>query len=308
MEQKQPSAAEIARTLLTGIGTATLESAATQSAVPMLHAETASGQFILVGDQLTLAALGLDSPVNEIVYRENLPAADTTRKVLLPVRLRISAKAPVLDLNVERAGVLLTGTLTPLPAAAVPGALRSTCSGVRLGEVLGYRSDARLFVFRPAQAEVSTAAGPQQISAEELALAQPDPLAAVEGPLLAAAEGEAGGELLAMVHGLDKELHAEELGFASLREVEAVRAVGLDRYGLTLQCTWDASRCIWRALLDGDNGCPAQRLHHDGADVPSCHSATATVRIPFPEPILSPAHALPAVRALTGAFAPIARG
>lgn len=309
MEHRQPSAAEVARTLLTGVGTATLKSAATRGAVPVLHAETAAGAFILVGDGQTLAALGLDSPVNDLLYRESQPsrdmglqAGDTRSIVRYPVSLTIASMAPVADLNIERGTAVLDGTLTPLPASAVPAALQSSCSGVRLAEVLGYRPDVRLFGFVPGKVAVSNSSGQHEVDAVELQQVVPDPLAESEGPLLAAIENELGPDLLEFVRRMDSVLDSESMGFGSFGTIESTRVIGIDQYGLELHCTWDATNCIWRALQpDGDDGggCPARKMLDDG-DAAACHSPTATVRLPFLEMAGTPDAALQQLRSLTG--------
>ncbi len=314
MEHRQSSAAEVARTLLTGVGTATLKSAATRGAVPVLHAETAAGAFILVGDGQTLAALGLDSPVNDLLYRERPPSRDTDLQagdnrsiVRYPVSLTIASMAPVADLNIERGTAVLDGTLTPLPASAVPAALQSSCSGVRLAEVLGYRPDVRLFGFVPEKATVSNSTGRDEIDVLELKQVVPDPLAHTEGPLLAAVENELSPDLLDFVRGMDAVLDSESMGFGSFRTVESIRVIGIDQYGLELHCTWDATNCIWRALqADGGRagGCPARKMLDDG-DAAACHSPTAHVRLPFLERAGTPDAALQQLRSLTGLAAAV---
>lgn len=313
MEHRQPSAAEVARTLLTGVGTATLKSAATRGAVPVLHAETAAGAFILVGDGHTLAALGLDSPVNDLLYRENSEPRDTAAMpgdhsvVRYPVCLTVSSMAPVADLNVERGSAALEGTVTPLPANAVPAALQAMCSGIPLSEVLGYRADVRLFSFTPDHAVVSNGSGRHEVRLTDLRHCTPDPLAGFEGPLLSAVEHETAPYLFGFVRGLDAVMDSESLGFGSLSTVESVRVIGIDQYGLDLQCTWDATNCIWRALQpDGgtSSGCPGSKIsHNDGAA--ACHSASATIRISFTQTTPTPEAALQEIRALAGAEAAV---
>ncbi|WP_026535622.1 hypothetical protein [Arthrobacter sp. H14] len=311
MEHRQPSAAEVARTLLTGVGTATLKSAATRGAVPVLHAETAAGAFILVGDGHTLAALGLDSPVNDLLYRENAEPRDTAAEpgghsvVRYPVSLTVSSMAPVADLNIERGSAALDGTLTPLPANAVPAALQAMCSGIPLAEVLGYRPDVRLFSFAPENAVVSNGTGRHDVALTDLQKCTPDLLAGCEGPLLSAVEHETAPYLLGYVRSLDSVIDSESLGFGSLSTVESVRVIGIDQYGLDLRCTWDATNCIWRALQpDGgtSGGCPGRKIGHDDGAA-ACHSASATIRISFAQTARTPEAALQEIRALAGAEA-----
>ncbi|GAB3273083.1 hypothetical protein [Arthrobacter pigmenti] len=296
MEHRQPSAAEVARTLLTGVGTATLGSAATQNAVPVLHAETMAGAFILVGDGHTLAGLGLDSPVSDLLYRElcpirdlagpqsNVGTAESSVCVMrYPVTLDISSMAPVADMNIERSSARFSGTVTPLPAAAVPAALQAECSGVRLGEVLGYRPDAKLFTFLPGHATLTDGGGKHELDIHELLGIVPDPLARWEGPLLRSIEGQYASGVLNVVRGLDASIDTESLGIGTMSTVESVRIIGVDQYGLTLQCHWDATACIWRALSpdDGQGRCPGQAANDDGG---GCLSTTAVIRAPFSEP------------------------
>lgn len=307
MEHRQPTAAEIARTLLTGVGTAKLESAATQGAVPVLHAETADGMFILVGDAHTLAGLGFASPVDELVYRENLPVRDNTPGCLsarrspsvhYPIALQISSMAPVLDANIERSSARVAGTICALEPHHIPAALRAECSGVRLGEVLGYRPGVRLFRFGPHGATVQGSAGSQPVSAQELFDAAPDPLAGSEGPALRWLQDEHGDDLLAVVRSLDDD--AEALGFTDIAQVQAVQIVGLDQYGLTVQCAWDLTSCIWRATMGDEGFCPAERL----TGIAGCHTPTAQLRLSFPAPARTSAEIPAALRALIDARVP----
>ncbi|HET8794810.1 MAG TPA: hypothetical protein VFM62_00360 [Arthrobacter sp.] len=281
--------------------------------MPVLHAETAAGAFILVGDGHTLAALGLDSPVNDLLYREIVQPCDTAAKfgghsvVRYPVSLTVSSMAPVADLNIERGSAALDGTLTPLPANAVPAALQAMCSGIPLAEVLGYRPDVRLFSFAPENAVVSNGTGRHEVGLAELLASAPDPLADCEGPLLSAVEHETAPYLLGFVRGLDPEVDSESVGFGSLTTVESVRVIGIDQYGLDLQCTWDATNCIWRALQpDGgtSGGCPGRKMGHDDGAA-ACHSASATIRISFAQTARTPESALQEIRALAGTEAAV---
>lgn len=316
MEHRQPSAAEVARTLLTGVGTATLGSAATQSAVPVLHAETAEGAFVLVGDGHTLSGLGLDSPVSDLLYRELCPIRDlasgespvaasgsTACVMRYPVTLGISSMAPVADMNVQRGAAHFSGTITPLPAPAVPAALQAECSGVKLSEVLGYRPDAKLFAFVPEHAAVTDGAGRHELDAREVLDARPDPLAPWEGPLLRSIESQHGAGVLGTVRGLDDSVDTEALGVGTMSTVEAVRIIGVDQYGLTLECRWDVTACIWRALLPGDGrgSCPGQAFNDDGG---GCHSTTAVIRVPFSEPAGTPDAARLQVQAMVQGVVP----
>lgn len=318
MEHRQPSAAEVARTLLTGVGTATLGSAATQNAVPVLHAETMAGAFILVGDGHTLAGLGLDSPVSDLLYRELCPLRDLAGPapaatapessacvMRYPVALDISSMAPVADLNIERSSARFSGTITPLPASAVPSALQAECSGVRLCEVLGYRPDAKLFAFVPEHATLTGGAGMHELDAQELLDTAPDPLARWEGPLLRSIERRYAPDVLNIVRGLDSSIDTEMLGVGTMSTVESIRMVGVDQYGVTLQCHWDATACIWRALLpdDGQGRCPGQAANGDGG---GCHSTTAVIRLPFSQPARSSDAALVQVQALVQRTVPAA--
>ncbi len=188
--------------------------------------------------------------------------------------------APVADIHIERSSARYFGKITPLPAAAVPGALQAECSGVRLSEVLGYRPDAKLFAFSPERARLTDGSGRHDVEAEDVLSAVPDPLARWEGPLLRGIEDQYGPAVLDTVRALD--LDTETLGIGSMGTVESVRMIGVDQYGLTLQCRWDATACIWRALLpdDAPGGCPGRTV--DGAG--GCHSTTAVIRLPFAGP------------------------
>lgn len=318
MEHRQPSAAEAARTLLTGVGTATLGSAATQNDVPVLHAETMAGAFILVGDGHTLAGLGLDSPVSDLLYRELCPlrdlagqapgsgTSDSSACVLrYPVTLDICSMAPVADLNIERSSARFSGTITPLPAFAVPAALQAECSGVRLCEVLGYRPDAKLFAFVPEHATLTDGNGRHDLDAHELLAATADPLARWEGPMLRSIEGQYASAVLGTVRGLDGCIDTESLGVGTMSTVESVRMIGVDQYGLTLECHWDATACIWRALLpgDGQGRCPGQAVNGDGG---GCHSTSAVIRLPFSEPARTPDAVLVQVQAMVEGAVPAA--
>lgn len=253
--QHQPSAAEIARTLLAGIGTAVLTSARTPVTIPVLHAETTDGKTVIVAEAESLPGLG--------IRQSDMGRDDSGAQVLLQIR----SMAPVEDLTVTRAITLISGSVAPLPAARVRGAMDAECSGLRLGEVLGYRAGTRLLAFTPETCELVRGEQYHEIAMADVLAASPDPLAHSESALIMTLRDETAGEWLPLLkakcaaRGLDGRTHID------LSTVEEARPIAVDAYGVTVACSW--------------------------YDRPS-----AAMRIPFPEPVLSGGEALDAVRLL----------
>lgn len=203
MEHHPTPAAELARTVLTGVGTATIESALLPTwgsrSVPILHAQTAEGVSCLAADAGDLSALGLgaqglgpepSSGPNPGPNPRRGPRRDPRRDLRqgAPVVLQVRVMAPVADLTVFRATVRIAGWVRHVGPREVPAVLRARCAGVALGDVVGHRATTRLLRFTPADATVHTEEGVTLVTGAALAAARPDAFAAVEGPLLAELE------------------------------------------------------------------------------------------------------------------------
>lgn len=253
--RNQPSAAEVARTLLAGIGTAVLTSARTPVTLPVLHAEATDGSSVIVAEAESLPALGIRKPDVGHAFAG------------VPVLLQIRSMAPVEDLTVTRAITLISGSLAPLPAAKVAEAMEAECSGLRLGEVVGYRAGARLLTFIPAECELIRGEEYHEIPISQLRAARPDPLAHSESALVMTLRDETAGEWLpflrakAAARGIDGRSHVD------LSSIERAVPIAVDSYGVTLACSW----------YDRE---------------------PAAMRIPFPGAVESPGEALDAVRLL----------
>lgn len=214
----EPTAAVLAATALTGIGTATVETALLPAwgsrNVPVLHAQTAEGTTYVAADADVLPALGLVSrdaersvhahhsafAVHSGHPAEHGPAGApaTGMAVEVPAVLQVRVMAPVVDLTVFRAEVRVTGWLRHVAPYEVPVALRALCDGVPLGDVVGYRAATRLLCFAPHHATVHTEDGATPVSAAELDGALPDPLSGLEGRLIPELEDRFAGRLPAL--------------------------------------------------------------------------------------------------------------
>ncbi|GAB3560965.1 hypothetical protein [Spelaeicoccus albus] len=251
----QPSAAEIARTLLAGIGTAVLTSARAPVTIPVLHAQATNGETVIVAEAESLPDLGVThSDVGHSVSG-------------VPVLLQIRSLAPVEDLTVTRAITLISGTVTSLPAGRIRAAMDAECSGLRLGEVLGYRAGARLLAFSPNSCELVRGEQFHQIPIDDVLSASPDPLAHSEPALIMTLREETADDWLPLLKAKNAARGLDGRTPVDLSTVREARPIALDAYGVTLACSW-----------------------YD--------RAPAAMRIPFPEPVHSGGEALDAVRLL----------
>ncbi len=115
---QRPSAAETARTLLAGHGTASLSAAFGASAVPVLHAGLEDGEVALLVGRRELAAIGLP----------DLTEPGRAGQVVL---VDIRSYAPLPDLTLARAQLCAAGHARP---AAHP---ERTAARAALGAIYG---------------------------------------------------------------------------------------------------------------------------------------------------------------------------
>lgn len=259
----QPSAAEVARTLLAGTGTAVVTSAdaaaaGTSATIPVLHAETTDGRTIIVAEAESLPSLGAGQ------------SDATHERVDVPVLLQIRSMAPVEDLTVTRAITLNSGSLTTVPAERIADAMHAKCASIRLGEVVGHRAGARLLEFTPTRCELIRGEQVTQVPTDGLYAVSPDPLAHDEAALVMELRDETADAWLPLLHAKGTARGTTGRADVDLTRAVEARPIAVDAYGVTLTCSW--------------------------FDRPP-----ATMRVPFPEPVASAGEALDAVRLLIAA-------
>lgn len=257
-----PSAAVVAATALSGSGTATLTSGATEARVAVVHARTTAGELVLLASGADLRSVGVD-------------AGDD-----VPVRLEVVVEAALPDLTVPRAQVVVDGWVGPVPAEHETSAAGAVCA---LGDLVDLRAqwpDARLVRLDAAAVRLHWPEGCSDVRVEDLRAAVADPVALREGHVLARVDAELGDRLVDLVRSMG---HAHPApggrgaGAAGrdLGRVSEVRCVGADRTGLVLRCRTEQP---WEGL--GGRCCGAG---HEGAACPS--ATTATLRLLFPSPV-----------------------
>jgi len=236
-----PSAAQTAATALCGTGRARLATAA-HPGVDVLHARTGDGSPVLLAGAGDVRAL------------EVLATTDG-----VPARVDVTCYAPLLDLTLPRALLVVTGTVRLAPVSEVPSLLRAHCHAADFGVAFRAWPDARLLVLDVAEVVLHWTYGCAHLDPVDVAAAASDPLARLESSNLARVDAELGGRLVQLVRTMSH-AHSGDTPEVSLDGVGAVRAVGLDRYGVVLRC-------------EG-----ARRVGGTAPEV-------ATVRLAFPSPV-----------------------
>ncbi len=226
-----PSAAEMARTLTAGFGTATVGTAFGGSTAPVLHAALEDGEIVLLAARRELSDVGLDGLL--------AATGDAPDHVVL---VDILSYAPLPDLTLIRAHLSAAGwarlaTFDELDSAT---AALVAVFGEEVAALTGPWSDRAVLIVEVAECKLHLPGGCVPIDAEEYILADVDPLAPHESSALDRVAASSTDRLLAMVRRLRSDLMAG----GDLSTAVAVRPIGLDRYGLTLHCT----------LPDGDVG------------------------------------------------------
>jgi hypothetical protein len=225
----RPSAAETARTLTAGQGTASLSTAFGSSAAPVLHAGLEDGEVAVLVGRRELTSVGLG---------DVLAPAGEPRVVLVDIR----SYAPLPDLTLARAQLCAAGHARAAQATerGAAGVALRTVYGSAVDPLVTGDPDRVLLIVDVADCELHWPEGCERIPATDYVLADSDPLAHDEGAALQRIADACSARLLAMVRGLRR----DQTGDDDLTRAVAVRPVGLDRYGLTLQCS----------LADGDAG------------------------------------------------------
>lgn len=226
---ERPTATEVARTLTAGHGTASIGTAFGATSVPVLHAGLEDGEVVLLAGRRDLAALELG---------ELLTDGRRDRVVLLDIR----SYAPLADLTLLRAHLSLAGrvrVVRPEERADATAALVAAL-GPEVATHTAPWSDRALLLLEVAEGELHWPHGCTPLDAEDYVLADPDPVAADEGPALDRLARSCSERLLGLVRGLRRPATGDD----DLTRATSVRPVGLDRYGLTLRCT----------LPDGESG------------------------------------------------------
>ncbi|WP_299036594.1 hypothetical protein [uncultured Pseudokineococcus sp.] len=259
-----PSAAVVAATALSGSGTATLTSARTEERAAVVHARTTGGDVVLLASAGDLDRLGVGSRVDEDA----------------PVRLEVVVEAPLPDLTVPRAQVVLEGWAGLAPPSLAVAAMDAVCAAGPVADLFAQWPDARVLHLDPAAARLHWAEGCTDVPVEDLRAATPDPVTLREGHVLSRVDAELGERLVDLVRSMG---HAHPApggrgaGVAGrdLGRVSEVRCVGADRSGLVLRCRADRP---WEGL--GGRCCGTG---HEGA---ACEATTtATLRLLFPAPV-----------------------
>ncbi|MFZ5871341.1 MAG: DUF2470 domain-containing protein [Actinomycetota bacterium] len=216
----QASAAETVATLLAGVGTADLTSAVTGHRIGVLH------------------ALGPDNVPLVLTSHPERPRLGMCPSETLdvPVALEVRADAPVADLTLPRAHVVVRGWVRTVPLPELAAQVGVRCGPVTLGEAYRSWPDPWLLAVEPADVELHWSYGCTPVDLCHLRTAGPDPLAAEEAAALQRIDSTLAEALVTFVRAMGR-AHDPEAGRSlSLADVVAVRAVGLDRYGVDLRC------------------------------------------------------------------------
>ncbi|GAA4354019.1 hypothetical protein GCM10023145_21270 [Angustibacter luteus] len=217
-----PSSAEVARTLLEGIGAATVSGPlGDANAVPALHAALPGGELVLAVPHDPRSRSALSTPV------PGAPSAGDDWAISVCIR----AEAALADLTVPRAHLELLGWARLAGPADGAGALEALRRAWPLDGVDGYD----LLLVEVAEGELHWVGGCVTIEGDDVRAAEPDPLWLDEADLLDRVRALLSPRLLELVHGLGRLPLPDGRGVPLERTVEA-RPVGVDRYGLTVQC------------------------------------------------------------------------
>jgi hypothetical protein len=217
-----PSSAEVARTLLEGVGSASLAGPLGDThALPALHAALACGDVVLAvpRDSRSRSALATPAP--------GAPSAGDDWAVSLCVR----AQAALADLTVPRAHLEVLGWARFPAVADVQPAVRALHRAWPLDSLEAYD----LLLVEIAEGELHWVGGCVTLEGDDVRAADPDPLWQDEADLLDRIRALMSPRLLALVRGLGRMPLPDGRGVELDHTVEA-RPVAVDRYGLTVQC------------------------------------------------------------------------
>ncbi|WP_426566838.1 hypothetical protein ACPPVT_10015 [Angustibacter sp. McL0619] len=217
-----PSSAEVARTLLEGLGSASLAGPLGDAhAVPALHAALGCGDLVL--------AVPRDSRSRTVAAAPGpgSPTANDDWAVSLCVR----AEAALPDLTVPRAHLEVLGWARyPGPADVQPAQ-----DALRRAWPLDSLEAYDLLLVEVAEGELHWVGGCVTVDGDDVRSADPDPLWLDEADLLDRIRALLSPRLLALVQGLGRLPLPDGRGVELDQTLEA-RPVAVDRYGLTVQC------------------------------------------------------------------------
>ncbi|GAB2694204.1 DUF2470 domain-containing protein [Thalassiella azotivora] len=214
-----PDAAETVATLLAGQATATVTSRPTGAQVAAEPALAPDGTPLLVVRGGDLTRLGLHVGEDDVA-----------------VRVDLTSCAPLPDLTLPRAHAVLAGWATPRPVSEIARWLGARAVTGDLAGLHRTWPDARLLALDPAEVTLHWAHGCTDVDPGDLATAEPDPLAPREGEALQRVQAEHGDGLLGLVRSTGSARPATGDRPLDVSVAVAVRAVGLDRWGVTLRC------------------------------------------------------------------------
>jgi Protein of unknown function (DUF2470) len=228
----RPGPAERARTIAGG-PQATVCASGVEAGLPLAHAVTADGQVLLVvpadGDLATAVAAS--------------PQRDLSALVMLTDRAPVPLRRPV------RAQLWLSGWATPVPERDLRTALLAFADVRPVHALLDVGSTATLLRLDLAEVVLREGSAVAEVGPEEFAAAAPDPLAGIEAPTLAHLDGDH-PEVLARLTAL--------LPPGAVGPGDAVRPLGLDRYGLRLRIERPVGHQDVRLTFPRPLTCPGQ--------------------------------------------------
>lgn len=225
MITRQQSPYEVAATLLSGTGTATLVSAATGRRAGVLHGRALDGTPLLLASREQRDPLGMCPG----------EAHD------LAVRIEVRSEAPVPDLSLPRASVVVHGWVASVPLPELAAAVGVRCGPLTLGEAYRSWPEPWLLGLDVVDAELHWHAGCTPLDVDLLRATAADPLAGEEPAALQRVDAELGDRLTALVRAMAVAHDPGSDARVPLVDVAGVRAVGIDRYGVDLRCTWPAT-------------------------------------------------------------------
>ncbi|GAB3675171.1 hypothetical protein [Angustibacter aerolatus] len=246
-----PLPAEVARTLLHGLGRATVSGplddrpddaacspgpahgvADGATAVPAVHGALPDGTVVLA-----------------------LPADATVR--LLPgggepegraLRLCVRAEAPLPDLTLPRAHLEVLGWAARARPGQRAGALEALAATWPITNLLAHAPRHDLLLVDVAEVELHWVGGCVTLAGDDVRAAVVDLVAVEEDALLGEVQSRYGHLVLAVVRGLAA-LPVPGGGTVRLDRTHDVRAIGLDRFGLTVQALVAGARGAERHVV-----------------------------------------------------------
>lgn len=219
---RQSNPYEVAATLLAGTGTATLASSATGRRAGVLHGRALDGTPLLLTSREQRDPLGMCPG----------EAHD------LAVSLEVRSEAPVPDLSLPRAHLVLHGWVTSVPLPELAAAVGVRCGPLTLGEAYRSWPQPWLLGLDAVEAELHWHAGCTGLDVDLLRATAADPLAGEEPTALLRVDAELGDRLAGLVRAMAVAHDPASDARVPLGGVLGVRAVGIDRYGVDLRCSW----------------------------------------------------------------------